>query len=273
MEVVQRPVGDVLLSVAAVLLGPVASLLIAGCAAGAPIADQMADSMERVGSDTTAPVVVAIEAGSAHLSSTHEVPFTLSAAPAPEGRLEVNVGVDGIGGEPDTEPRRVVFVRAQAEATLIVSVDRSADRTVTATVLPGNGYMVDTERSSATTTVDKATEESESSGTALPTAAIHSSHQSVMEGEFFQYYATIDRAFEDGGIISISITDSAMAGQNPFRIRIGIPAGDTQSISYSGLAQELDGPQPDREITIRIEQGSGYLLASPAFVTIAVTDT
>ena len=257
-------------SVATFVLWHIVSLVITGCSAGAPISDDMAD---RMAGDTKTPVVVAIEAGSAHLASEHEVTFTLSAAPAPARRLVVSVGVDGVDGEPDTEVRRVVFQRAQAKGTLVAFVDRSADRTVTATVLPGDGYLVDTERRSATTTVTKASEQSEPTETALPTATIHASSQTVMEGDFFSYHATLDQAFDEDGSISILITDSAAGESNPFRVQIRIAAGEKRSISYSAVAQEFDGPHPDREITIRIEPGSGYLRASPSFVTISVTDT
>lgn len=247
------------------ILWHVASLMGTGCSFSSPIADSMHAAV-------AVTVVVAIEAGSVHEASAHKVTFTLSATPEPSGRLEVSVRVADTGGGSETETHMVVFESGQMETTLTVPVDRSADRTITAKVLPGRDYKVDATRSAATIAVPKATEDSKPSERSVPTATIHASRQTLMEGEFFSYYVTLDRAFDGDGSISISITDSAMGGSGPFRIQIEFTAGQTRSLSHSGLAQELPGPHPGRKITIRIEPDNRYIPASPPFVTLSVTD-
>ena len=214
---------------------------------------------------TTSPLV-SISGGSS-VTEGGTATFTLSASPAPQAAITVNVSVVESGafaGSGQTGSREVT-VPAGGKASLTVttrddSTDES-DGSITATLADGSGYSVGSPRSASVTVKDND----------VPAVSV-SGGPPVTEGGTATFTLSASPAPQAGITVNVSVVESgAFAGSGQTGSReVTVPAGGKASLTVTTRDDSTD--ESDGSITATLADGSGYSVGSPRSASVTVKD-
>ena len=133
--------------------------------------------------------------------------FTISANPAPDSAITVNVGVSESGSWGATGVTTVSVSGATTTYTITTSDDEvdEADGSVTATVKSGSGYTVGSAASASVNVADDDVPEITISGTL--TVSIADPEESAGRGEFLEFTVSANETAEQEVTISYTLSD------------------------------------------------------------------
>ncbi len=210
---------------------------------------------------------VSIAAGSA-VTEGSNASFTFTANPAPASALDVSVNITASGSYGVTTGNRTVTIPASGTATLTVATTGDstveADGSVTATLVDGAAYDLDSSASAATVNIadDDIPEVSVTAGS------------DVTEGGSALFTLSASPAPLSWLDVSVTVSASGDFGVTTGSQTVTIPASGTATLTVVTTGDSID--EADGSVTVTLVDGADYDLdssASAATVNISDDDT
>ena len=215
-------------------------------------------------SQTPATPTVSITAGSA-ITEGSNATFTLTANPPPSTNLDVSVNVTASGAYGVTTGSQTVTIPASGTATLTVATTGDstdeADGSVTATLVDGAAYDLDSSASAATVNIadDDIPEVSIAAGSA------------VTEGTSASFALIADPAPHSSITANITVTASGNYGVTAGSRTVTIGTSGTATLTVATTGDSTD--EADGSVTVTINTGSNYSIDSSASAaTVNISD-
>ncbi len=215
-------------------------------------------------SQTPATPTVSITAGSAITEGSSAL-FTLTANPAPASSLDVTVNVAASGSYGVTTGSQTVTISASGTATLTIATTGDstdeADGSVTAILVDGAAYNLDSSASAATVNIadDDIPEVSITAGSA------------VTEGTSASFTLTADPTPHASIIVNITVSASGNYGVTAGSRTVTIGTSGTATLTVATTGDSTD--EADGSVTVTINTGSNYSIDSSASAaTVNISD-
>ena len=167
---------------------------------------------------------------------------------------------------PGTRPQTVTIPVSGAATVSVDTMDDSTDEpngTVTLSVVGGRGYSVGSSNTAPVTVADN-----DDAGSRV--ATLHVTQSQLTEGENITFQLKATRAFDNNGIIKVSINDSGLGYL--FTIDHVLFAGQTSRDLFRTVP-DLAGNQADRTVRLSILVDTAYTVGSPGSATVIVIDS
>ncbi|MYG39314.1 MAG: hypothetical protein F4201_00555, partial [Nitrospira sp. SB0677_bin_15] len=237
-------------------------------------------------SDSTAEVAVADDddpvpaepvvsiAGGSEITEGGTASFTLTATPAPSDAITVSVTVadSGAFASSGQTGSRTVTIGTSGSASLAVTTDPDSrdepDGTITATVVSGTGYTVDSQHGA-----DRVAVKDDD----VPVASFASATSNPAESAGTQQ-VTIDLAPAPATALTLAYTLGGTAGEgqgHDFTIAnrglVAVPAGATTATISVAIIDDSTAETAETVI-LTLTAGEGYTLSSPTLHTLTIAD-
>ncbi len=208
---------------------------------------------------------VGITAGTA-VTEGSSASFTLTASPVPKANLDVTVAVTATGNYGVTTGTQTVTIPTSGTATLTIATTGDttdeADGSVSATLIDGAGYDLDSSASTATVAV---TDDD------VPEVSITAGNNTVTEGSRASFTLAADPAPHSGITVNVTVTASGDYGVTTGSRTVTIPTSGTATLTIATTGDTTD--EADGSVTVTVNTGNNYTLDSSASAaTVAVTD-
>ncbi len=192
--------------------------------------------------------------------------FTLTADPVPKANLDVTVAVTATGNYGVTTGNQTVTIPTSGTATLtIATTGDSADEangSVSATLIDGAGYDLDSLASTATVAV---TDDD------VPEVSITAGNNTVTEGSRASFTLAADPAPYSSITVNVTVTASGDYGVTTGSRTVTIPTSGTATLTIATTGDTTD--EADGSVTVTVNTGNNYTLDSSASAaTVAITD-
>ena len=224
------------------------------------LSDTSDASVTILDNDTPPPPPAVRIAGGPGIAEGGLANFTLTADPAPDKDIVVNVRVVDSGDFADSNETgsRMVTIGESGTASLsVATVDDGADEpdgTITATVAAGDGYAPSPLNRSASVAVS---DNDDAPPPGMPSVRI-AAGDAVTEGGLASFALTADPAPDKDIVVNVQVVDSGdFAGNGQAGLRTAtIGASGTASVSVATVDDGAN--EPDGTITATVAAGDGY---------------
>ncbi len=191
--------------------------------------------------------------------------FTLAANPVPSANLDVSVNVTAAGAYGVTTGSRTVTIGTSGTATLTVATSGDstdeADGSVTATLVDGAAYDLDSSASTATVNI---------SDDDVPEVSV-AAGSDVTEGTAASFTLTANPAPASALDVSVNITASGSYGVTTGNQTVTIPVSGTATLTVATSGDSID--EADGSVTATLVDGAAYNLDSSASAaTVNISD-
>ncbi len=206
--------------------------------------------------NTPAQTVVSIAGGPA-VAEGEAATFTITADPAPAAAVDVAVTITAAGSYGVSTGARTVSVPTSGSVTLTVATTNddldALDGSVTATLVNGTGYGLDSNASSATVAV---------TDNDTPEISITATGGDITEGETAVFTVTADPAPAAALAVSFTVNQLGDFGIDGRTRTLTIPTTGSATLNVNTQNDNTD--EPDGRIEATLLAGTGYILDSNA---------
>ncbi|MCY3786751.1 MAG: hypothetical protein OXG47_08525, partial [bacterium] len=190
--------------------------------------------------------------------------FTITADPAPSAALSVTLAVTQTGDYGvSTGTRTVVIPTSGTKSVTVTTANDAADEadgSVTVTLQAGSGYTVSSARAAATVAV---------SDDDVPALSVRAG-AGVSEGTAASFTITAHPAPAAALTVTLTVTQTGDYGVSTGTRTVVIPTSGTKSVTVATVGDSTD--EADGSVTLTLQAGSGYSVASQGAATVTVSD-
>ncbi len=207
---------------------------------------------------------ISITAGS-NVTEGSNATFTLTASPVPSANLDVTVTVSASGSYGVITGNQTITIPTSGTATLNVAttgdtVDET-DGSVTATLIDGAAYDLDSTASAATVNI---------SDDDVPEVSI-AAGSNITEGANASFTLTVDPTPHSSITVNVTVSATGAYGVTTGSQTVTIPTSGTATLTIATTGDAVD--ETDGTVTVTVNTGTGYSIdSSAAAATVNVAD-